>query len=79
MIGHESEQAPGNGEDREAYGAAVHGVAKSDTISDNWTMRWFPRFRYYDGLSEFSWIKICSHTLKTSMYSPLAIKYNLYI
>ena len=35
MIGHESEQAPGNGEDREAYDVAVHGVSKSDTVSDN--------------------------------------------
>ena len=35
MIGHESEQAPGNGEDREAYDVAIHGVSKSDTISDN--------------------------------------------
>ena len=29
LNGHEFEQAPGDGEDREAWNAAVHGVAKS--------------------------------------------------
>ena len=28
---HESEQAPGDGEEQEAWCAAVHGVAKSQT------------------------------------------------
>ena len=31
LNGHEFEQAPGDGEDREASRAAVHGVAKSWT------------------------------------------------
>ena len=30
LNGHESEQAPGVGDDREAWPAAVHGVAESD-------------------------------------------------
>ena len=35
LDGHEFEQTPGNGEDREAWGAAVHRVAKSRTrLSD---------------------------------------------
>ena len=33
--GHESEQVPGDGEGREAWRAAVHGLAKSQTrLSD---------------------------------------------
>ena len=31
LNGHEFEQAPGVGDDREAWHAAVHGVAKSET------------------------------------------------
>ena len=35
LNGHESEQAPGAGDGREAWHAAVHGVAKSRTrLSD---------------------------------------------
>ena len=35
LNGHEFEQAPGDGEDREAWHAAVHGVSKSRTqLSD---------------------------------------------
>ena len=32
LDGHEFEQAPGDGEDRKAWLAAVHGVAKSRTL-----------------------------------------------
>ena len=32
LYGHEFEQAPGDGEDRKAWLAAVHGVAKSRTL-----------------------------------------------
>ena len=34
---HEFEQASGDGEDREAWRAAVHGVTKSWTRKSDWT------------------------------------------
>ena len=34
---HEFKQAPGVGDDREAWHAAVHGVAKSQTWLSDWT------------------------------------------
>ena len=37
LNGHEFEQAPGVGDDREAWCAAVHAVAKSWTWLSNWT------------------------------------------
>ena len=37
LNGHEFEQAPGVGMDREAWHAAVHGVAKSRTRLSDWT------------------------------------------
>ena len=37
LNGHEFEQIPGDGEVREAWRAAVHGVAKSQTGLSNWT------------------------------------------
>ena len=37
LNGHEFEQALGNGKDREAWRAAVHGVTKSWTWLSNWT------------------------------------------
>jgi len=35
LYGHEFEQAPGDGEERESWGAAVQGVAKSQTRPSN--------------------------------------------
>ena len=37
LDGHEFEQAPGVGDDREAWHAALHGIAKSQTQLSNWT------------------------------------------
>ena len=37
LDGHEFEQAPGNGEQQDAWHAAVHGVTKSRTRLSNWT------------------------------------------
>ena len=37
LNGHEFEQAPGAGEDMEAWRAADHGVAKSQTQVSDWT------------------------------------------
>ena len=37
LSGHEFEQAPGVGVDREAWRAAVHGIAKSWTRLSDWT------------------------------------------
>ena len=37
LHGHQFEQAPGFGDDREAWYAAVHGVAKSQTGLSDWT------------------------------------------
>ena len=37
LNGHESEQTLGHSEHREAWGAAVHGAAKSRTRLNDWT------------------------------------------
>jgi len=37
LDGHEFEQAPGVGDDREAWHAAIHGVTKGRTLLSNWT------------------------------------------
>ena len=44
LKGHEFEQAPGAGEDMEAWRAADHGVAKNQTQISDWTttMHFFP-------------------------------------
>ena len=38
LNGHEFEQAPGDGEDREAWHEAVHGLSKSQTWLNSWTI-----------------------------------------
>ena len=37
LDGRESEWTPGDGDDREAWRAAIHGVAKSQTWLSDWT------------------------------------------
>ena len=41
LDGHESEWTPGVGENREAWCAAIHGVAKSRTRLSDWTELWW--------------------------------------
>ena len=45
LSGHEFEQVPGMGKDREAWRATVHGVAESWTWLSEWTTKfWFLKF-----------------------------------
>ena len=55
LNGHEFEQAPGVGMDREAWRAAVHGVAKSWTQLSDWTELLGSRATFYVNKLVLSW------------------------
>ena len=48
LNGHEFEQAPGVGDEQEAWHAAVHGVAKSWTWLSDWAeLNWIPKIKLF--------------------------------
>ena len=55
LNGHEFEQAPGVGMDREAWHAAVHGVAKSRTQLSDWTELLGSHATFYVNKLVWSW------------------------